>query len=236
MYLHIWELNILAYIYFHNLPYFIRGARWQSCDCCRLASIVDKDRSQVHKKGLFPCSWGIKMADDDLFTYILLNFKVSQRTHKCQAQPPGMVIRQSGELVEKLKKKLPDNIATQSVEDIESNRTSDYQNVSESSVELIRSSAKLSLEDTESEHFALISESFENVESESNNIMNSNNHQNNNSYLNTSIEDLINTVPSDDKNVPSPSEILKNLCLSHDDEPQNDVNYQEIFREFNNFL
>lgn len=29
-------------------------------------------------------------------------YKVSQRTHKCPAQPPGQVIRQSGELLQKL--------------------------------------------------------------------------------------------------------------------------------------
>lgn len=29
-------------------------------------------------------------------------YKVSQRTHKCTAQPPGQVIRQSGELLQKL--------------------------------------------------------------------------------------------------------------------------------------
>lgn len=29
-------------------------------------------------------------------------YKVSQRTHKCLAQPPGMVIRQTGDLLQKL--------------------------------------------------------------------------------------------------------------------------------------
>lgn len=29
-------------------------------------------------------------------------YKVSQRTHKCPAQPPGQVVRQSGELLQKL--------------------------------------------------------------------------------------------------------------------------------------
>lgn len=29
-------------------------------------------------------------------------YKVSQRTHKCPAQPPGMVVRQAGDLVQKL--------------------------------------------------------------------------------------------------------------------------------------
>lgn len=29
-------------------------------------------------------------------------YKVSQRTHKCPAQPPGMVVRQTGDLLQKL--------------------------------------------------------------------------------------------------------------------------------------
>lgn len=149
-------------------------------------------------------------------------FQVSQRTHKCQAQPPGTVVRQTGELVEKLKQK-HEEISTQSSEKQTPLREKiNFNDVSEANAELVRTGAKLSLEDMESEHFTLIAENFNEIgdcgKSPNENMRSQISKKSDDEMFNHNIEELIDSIPIQDKNMPSPSEILKNLCLSKDEE------------------
>ncbi|PZC87211.1 hypothetical protein B5X24_HaOG201447 [Helicoverpa armigera] len=150
-------------------------------------------------------------------------YKVSQRTHKCQAQPPGTVVRQSGELVEKLKQKHSDPEISSSEKQLTLIENLNYTDVSEANAELVRTGAKLSLEDMESEHFSLIAETYnENaVDGKTSSqplcaeeILD----KSDNSMFHQNIDDLIDSIPIQDKNIPSPSEILKNLCLSKEED------------------
>ncbi|XP_048005458.1 zinc finger protein ZFP2 isoform X2 [Leguminivora glycinivorella] len=132
-------------------------------------------------------------------------YKVSQRTHKCQAQPP--------------------EFPKESCENIK------YHQVSEANAELVRTGAKLSLEDTETDHFTLIAEAFnENIKSSIKEVNDEPNimlHESNGSVI--------------DKNIPSPSETFKNLCLSKEDD-YNGVQQEKyegdyaMYKEFNLFL
>lgn len=169
--------------------------------------------------------------------------QVSQRTHKCQAQPPGTVVRQTGDLVEKLKKKHPDSDNHHCKEQINNQPNSGFIEVSEASAELVRTGAKISLEDMESENFSIISESFTTdflpLSAQTSNTKPINGNlcfQNANEMFRTNI-DLIDSIPIEDKNVPSPSEILKNLSLSKEDDF---VTFEDkkgdIFNEFNVYL
>ncbi|XP_026484839.2 zinc finger protein 250 [Vanessa tameamea] len=150
-------------------------------------------------------------------------YKVSQRTHKCLVQPPGTVVRKVGELVEKLKKKqesddsnLNNNVTTENL----------YGNtkfeVSEVNAELVRTGAKLSLEDMESENFTIISEAFNENHTLCSNYptsaANADSNEKNLEELRSNIDEFIDSVPLNDKSIPSPSEILKNLCLSNDED------------------
>lgn len=178
---------------------------------------------------------------------MLLVFQVSQRTHKCQAQPPGTVVRQTGELVEKLKQKHSEPNTKTSDKQITKAEKLNYTDVSEANAELVRTGAKLSLEDMESEHFSLIAESFN--ENEVCNKSPSTGHLNtamsdrsDHGMFSQNIDELIDSIPIQDKNMPSPSEILKNLCLSKEDDyigilqqTDEDKNY-EICKDFNVFL
>lgn len=145
-------------------------------------------------------------------------------------------MRQTGDLVEKLKKKNVDEESTSTATENTLNKylasslehnnceKQSYLEVSEANAELARRGAKLSLEDMESENFTLLNEAFKenNIE-----LVPSTSYDsipiNNNSAIssvelfNSNLEDLIDSIPSD-KNVPSPSEILKNLCLSKDED------------------
>ncbi|CAK1548391.1 unnamed protein product [Leptosia nina] len=144
-------------------------------------------------------------------------YKVSQRTHKCQSQPPGTVVRKSGDLVEKLKKKtkaVPNSISNS--QDEGQNKLF-YAEISEANAELVRTGAQLSLEDMESENFNLISDSVSKDLQESNMKLNEIPVQDNGS-TSSNIEELIDLLPVDDKNIPSPSDIFKNLCLTNDDD------------------
>lgn len=171
-----------------------------------------------------------------LYLHVLTSLQVSQRTHKCQFQPPGTVVRQIGDLVEKLRKKTVDedstltaseNILNTYLDSGLENNTAENHNfveVSEANAELARRGAKLSLEDMDSENFTLLNESFkENIIDEVPNTSYSSAPISNNSangspeLFNSNLEDLIDSIPLD-KNVPSPSEILKNLCLSKDED------------------
>uniref|UniRef100_A0A2A4JYL7 C2H2-type domain-containing protein n=1 Tax=Heliothis virescens TaxID=7102 RepID=A0A2A4JYL7_HELVI len=150
-------------------------------------------------------------------------YKVSQRTHKCQAQPPGTVVRQSGELVEKLKQKHSDPNTSSSEKQITLIENLNYTDVSEASAELVRTGAKLSLEDMESEHFSLIAETYnENVVGAKTSSQPLSAEEmmakSDNSMFSQNIDDLIDSIPIQDKNMPSPSEILKNLCLSKEED------------------
>ncbi|XP_026764224.2 zinc finger protein 502 [Galleria mellonella] len=148
-------------------------------------------------------------------------YKVSQRTHKCPSKPPGVVIRQVGDLVEKLKKRHADSDISQQEAQT---RNIMYSEISEANAELVRTGAKLSLEDMESDNFKLISDTLvdENKLStkasaakftppDEDNIQNT-------EIFDTNLEDIIDSIPTLDKNMPSPSEILKNLCLSKEDD------------------
>ncbi|XP_072935438.1 uncharacterized protein [Epargyreus clarus] len=156
-------------------------------------------------------------------------YKVSQRTHKCQAQPPGTVIRKTGDLVEKLKKKHPDSVTVENTapkNKKEFNKDITYVEVSEANAELVRTGAKISLEDMESDNFNIIAESFDgnndnstpSTSYSSQAIKNEVFEMKDMNKIDSNIKDLIDSLPVEDKNVPSPSDILKNLCLSTDEE------------------
>ncbi|CAH0722775.1 unnamed protein product, partial [Brenthis ino] len=145
-------------------------------------------------------------------------YKVSQRTHKCQAQPPGTVVRKMGELVEKLKKKKECDINVDSI-----TQNTSYPEVSEVNAELVRTGAQISLEDMESENFTIISEAFSENHAICSNYQlelasNSVSDDTNIDLYRSNIDELIDSVPINDKNIPSPSDILKNLCLSNDED------------------
>lgn len=147
--------------------------------------------------------------------------QVSQRTHKCQAHPPGTVVRQTGELVEKLKKKHND----QKYDETKKNhQETHFPEISEANAELVRTGAKLSLEDMETESFRILADSF-NSETESIIASSFSPEVAENGYshkpdkiFETNIEELISSNAVDDKNLPSPSDILRNLCLSREDD------------------
>ncbi|XP_028164518.1 zinc finger protein 2 [Ostrinia furnacalis] len=150
-------------------------------------------------------------------------YKVSQRTHKCQSKPPGTVVRQSGNLVEKLKKKHGNAEISNNEVHEQLNKENNYPEISEANAKLVLTGAKLSLEDMESENFTLLEEHFEyssnkdlatNTPCSSQPVMEPKNF----GTLETNLDQLIDSIPTIDKNVPSPSEILKNLCLSKEEE------------------
>lgn len=168
--------------------------------------------------------------------------QVSQRTHKCQAQPPGTVVRQTGDLVEKLKKKHtdPENLYTKQKNYECQNH---YIEISEANAELARTGAKLSLEDMETESFTIFAETF-NDDSESQrsctDILGESAafSPNSNQIFGTNIEELINTNSADDKSAPSPSDILRNLCLSKDDDYNlgEENGSDDVIKDFSDYL
>lgn len=121
-----------------------------------------------------------------------------------------------------------------------------YPEVSEVNAELVKTGAQLSLEDMESENFTIISEAFseDNVlchnyplEIVSNNVSN----EKNIDLYKSNLDELIDSVPINDKNVPSPSDILKNLCLSNEEDflcaiknDSGEKNY--MHKDFSDFL
>lgn len=144
------------------------------------------------------------------------------------------MVRKVGELVEKLKKKQGSEDITKSpnIENNTTHETTNYE-VSEVNAELVRTGAKLSLEDMESENFTIISENFsENgmiCSSYPTSIVDTASDATNTDELRPIIEDLIDTVPVNDKSIPSPSDILKKLCLSNEEE-------FDINKDFDDFL
>lgn len=180
---------------------------------------------------------------------------MSQRTHKCQSKPPGTVVRQTGNLVEKLKKKHidSDTTSTDNPSIQHTSKTPPFPEVSEANAELVLTGAKISLEDMEAENFLLLAETFDyNNRSSANTPDNNNTSQRSNANLDdpkhidvidSNLEELIDSIPSVDKNIPSPSEILKNLCLSKEEDytgmlPERTDNkqYDIIYNEFGGLM
>ncbi|CAH0698904.1 unnamed protein product [Spodoptera exigua] len=178
----------------------------------------------------------------------LAKLVVSQRTHKCQAQPPGTVVRQAGELVEKLKLKHIESDCKINDKQVTAIENLTYTDVSEANAELVRTGAKLSLEDMESEHFSLIAENFNEIGDSGTSLVSGTGQdatlsgKSDDVIFNQNIEELIDAIPMQDKSIPSPSEIMKNLCLSKDDDyieilqTSNEGKPYEICKDFNVFL
>lgn len=109
-------------------------------------------------------------------------YKVSQRTHKCTVQPPGTVVRQTGDLLQKLLNNVNLNFNSQPKDDLQLEQTT------------------MPMEDP-------IAKSLDDLVNESCNKM--------------GLEQWTNAIetnlPETVLNVPSPSEYMKNLCLTSDD-------------------
>lgn len=158
------------------------------------------------------------------------------------------MIRQTGELLEKLKKKQYEAVDTG--EEINKLESTKHIDVSERNKEMIISGAKLSFEDTEKDNFLLLQpthrDQFQQSTVENNFGQNVHFQDNNTKELqydkplfNTTIEELMQSVPSEESNVPSPSEILKNLCLTSERENAVQENHDVIhdfLNDFNEFL
>lgn len=160
-------------------------------------------------------------------------------------------MRQAGNLVEKLKKKHngTEVISSDSSSTQQSHSEPPFPEVSEANAELVRTGAKLSLEDMEADNFTLLSENYEynnshNENPQTSNISSSQGTNTNLVYpkqpgiIDTNLDELIDSIPNIDKNMPSPSEILKNLCLSKEEdyicilqEQADDKNY-ELYNQF----
>lgn len=171
-------------------------------------------------------------------------YKVSQRTHKCQAQPPGTVVRQVGNLVEKLKKKCADSSTSNDKEE-RSNHDNYFREVSKANAELVLSGAKLSLDDMEADNFNLINDTFNrNVPEQITELKSPTQMTKNNKIapcLDSNLEELMDSIPLVDKNMPSPSEILKKLCLSKDEDyslspDKTCENDFEIYKDIDKYL
>lgn len=117
--------------------------------------------------------------------------------------------------------------------------------MSEANAELVRSGAKLSLEDMESEHFSLISEAL--IDTRDNTTKTATLSiqspiNGDEEIFNQNIDELIDSIPIQDKSIPSPSEILKNLCLSKDEDymgilqPRDEVKNYDVCKDLNTFL
>lgn len=163
---------------------------------------------------------------------------MSQRTHKCQVQPPGTVVRKTGDFVEKLKKKKEscDMVPNSDVNDAPNSKfeITKYPEISEVNAELVRTGAQLSLEDMESENFTILSEAFGESNTPCSNysaVLPSDAPTEEKSIdIISNIDQLIDSLPGNENSIPSPSDILKKLCLSSEED------FFNVDKELNDFL
>lgn len=151
-------------------------------------------------------------------------------------------MRQTGDLVEMLKKKHVKSNSLPIQQKKEINNEINFLMVSEANAELVRTGAKLSLEDMESESFTLITDTI-NVQqhsSDSSLTIKNKYESENMDIFEKNIEDLIDSN-SIDNSVPSPSEILKNLCITKEEDyigllPEKEDKNFDIYKELDDFL
>lgn len=108
-----------------------------------------------------------------------------------------------------------------------------YPEISEVNAELVRTGAQLSLEDMESENFTILSEAFGESNTPCSNysaVLPSDAPTEEKSIDISNIDQLIDSLPGNENSIPSPSDFLKKLCLSSEED------FFNVDKELNDFL